>query len=190
MQLSKSHVLKTVLVFLLVAVSTIPLFKQQFANYVLLLGGMLTIGKLRINLGAWLFLLLALLLELFHNFYFDDYDLTSTRQVILIFVAAMMIIYYVKLDLLPIYVNILYYFSLISFPFFLLRYADRNLVTQLVNAVPGIFIKSSVTYGMKVDQVNPIFYNFDANFTELGRNNGPFWEPTVFATMLIIAQLF
>jgi hypothetical protein len=128
MQLSKSHVLKTVLVFLLVAVSTIPLFKQQIATYVLMLGGMLTIGKLRINWGAWLFLLLALLLELFHNFYFDDYDLSSTRQVILVFAAAMLVIYYVKLDLLPIYVNILYYFSLISFPFFLLRYADSGLM--------------------------------------------------------------
>jgi hypothetical protein len=190
MQLSKSHVLKTVLVFLLVAVSTIPLFKQQIATYVLMLGGMLTIGKLRINWGAWLFLLLALLLELFHNFYFDDYDLSSTRQVILVFAAAMLVIYYVKLDLLPIYVNILYYFSLISFPFFLLRYADSGLMTQLVNSVPGIFVKTLYTYGAKVEQVNPIIYNFDSNFTELGRNNGPFWEPTVFATMLIIAQLF
>lgn len=190
MNLSKSRVLKTILVFLLVAVSTIPLFKQQFAIYLLLLGGMLTIGKLRVNAGALYFLLFAIILELFHNFYFDKYDLTATRQIILVFTAAMLIIYYVKLDLLPIYVTILYYFSLISFPFFLLRYADSGLMTQLVRSVPDIFIKTNFTYGMKVEQVNPIIYNFDSNFTELGRNNGPFWEPTVFATMLIIAQLF
>jgi hypothetical protein len=190
MQLSKSQVLKTILVFLLVAASTIPLFKQQFATYLLLLGGVITIGKLRINAGALFFLLLAIILELFHNFYFDNYDLIATRQTILVFTSALLIIYYVKLDLLPIYVSILYYFSLISFPFFLLRYADSGLMTQLVRSVPGVFIKTSVTYGMKVEQVNPIIYNFDFNFTELGRNNGPFWEPTVFATMLIIAQLF
>jgi hypothetical protein len=190
MQLSKSHVLKSILVFLLIAVSTIPIFKQSFSAYLLLLGGLITIAKLRINTGALLFLLLAIILELFHNFYFDNYDLTATRQVILVFVATLLIIYYVKLDLLPIYITILYYFSLISFPFFLLRYADSALMERLAKSVPGIFVKTVVTYGMKTDQINPIIYNFDPNFLELGRNNGPFWEPTVFATMLIIAQLF
>ncbi len=144
MQLSKSHVLKTSLTFLLVAVSTIPIFKQSFASYLLLLGGLITIGKLRINTGALLFLLLAIILELFHNFYFDKYDINATRQVILTFIATLLIIYYVKLALLPIYINILYYFSLISFPFFLLRYADGALMEHLAKSVPGIFVKTVV----------------------------------------------
>jgi hypothetical protein len=190
MRTSKTNILKTSLVFLLIAVSAMPLFKQQFATYLLLFGALLTLKNIRFGLDAILFVLLALALEIYHNFYFDNYDMVATRQVMILFISSMLIIYYVKLDLLPIYINILYFFSLISFVFFALWYADSGLITNLVKAVPGIFTKTSVNYGSEASQVNPIFYNFDANFTELGRNNGPFWEPTAFAIMLILAQMF
>lgn len=167
-----------------------PLFKQPFGNYLLLGCVILTLRNLYINKEAFLFLLLALALEIYHNFTFDNYDFSMTRQVILLFATAIFIIYFIKLDFLPIYIDILFYFSLISFVFFALYYADNGLITGFIRSIPGTFVKTTVNYGVESKQVNPVFYNFDSNYTELGRNNGPFWEPTVFATMLIIAQIF
>ncbi|MBS1603844.1 MAG: hypothetical protein JST42_14350, partial [Bacteroidetes bacterium] len=190
MQTGKRDIFKSGLVFLLIAASTMPLFKQQFATYLLLGAALLTLRHVRLTVEAILFVGLAFAIEIYHNFYFDGYDLVTTRQIMILFLATMLIIHYVKLDFLPIYVTQLYYFSLISLVFFALWYADRGLIDGLVKAIPGVFTKTSVQYGNEANQVNPVFYNFDPNFTELGRNNGPFWEPTVFAIMLIIAQIF
>src|SRR5258708_13016119 len=108
----------------------------------------------------------------------------------IIIISAIFLIYYIKLDFLPIYINILYYFSLISFVFFALYYADSNLVGQFAKAIPSTFIKTTVNYGAEVNQINPIFYNFNSNFLELARNNSPFLQPTSLSTMLLITQIF
>jgi len=181
---------KSFLVFLLIAISTLPFFKQNFGTYLLLGSVVFTLKELRIHTEILFFVFAAFAIEIFHNFYFDVYDIAVTRQSMIIIISAIFLIYYIKLDFLPIYINILYYFSLISFVFFALYYADSNLVGQFAKAIPSTFIKTTVNYGAEVNQINPIFYNFDSNFLELGRNNGPFWEPTVFATMLVIAQIF
>lgn len=182
--------IKDILVFLLVGTSTMPFFKQSFGIYLLLASLIFTLKGLQITKEAFFFLLFAFVIELYHNFYFDTYDISTTRQAMLGIITAIILIYFIRLDFLPIYVKLLYYFSLISFPIFLLYYADSNLVNKLAKAIPGIFVKTSEKYGTVTEQINPLFYNFDPNFLELGRNNGPFWEPTVFATMLVIAQFF
>ena len=182
--------IKGILVFLLVGTSTMPIFKQSFGIY-LLLGSMIFAFKgLRITKEALWFLLFTFAIELYHNFYFDTYDIGATRQAMYGLFAAIVLIYYLRLDFVPLFVNLLYYFALISFPIFLLWYADSNLVNQLAHAIPSVFVKTSEKYGETMEQINPFIYNFDGNFLELGRNNGPFWEPTVFATMLMIAQFF
>jgi hypothetical protein len=183
-------ILKTWLVFLLIAISTIPIFKQSFGLYLLLFSLLLTLKELRINKEAILFLLVGVGLELYHYFYFDDYDGLKSRQLIFIFVSCLILMYYVKLDFLEIYIRILYYFSLISFVFFALYYADKSLAKSFSLSIPEPFVKKVMVYGSEVKQPNPVFYNFDTNYIDFGRNNGPFWEPTVFATMLIIAQIF
>lgn len=191
MQTSKKDItVKSFLVFILISVSTLPLFKQNFGIYLLFGSVLFTLKELRIHKEMLFFAFAAFAIELFHNFYFDIYDIAITRQALITIISSMLLIYYIKLDFLPIYINILYYFSLISFVFFVLYYADSHLVGQFAKAVPGIFVKTSVFYGTEINQINPIFYTFDNNFLELGRNNGPFWEPTVFATMLVIAQIF
>jgi len=182
--------LKPLLVFLIIGVSTIPFFKQTFGLYILPACMVLIYKELRISTEAFLFILIALAIEIFHNFYFDTYDILATRQAMVGITAAIFLIYYIKLDFLSIYLEILYYFSLISFVFFLLFHADNNLVTGIAHAVPDLFVKTTEKYGAEVKQINPIIYNFDSNFFDMGRNNGPFWEPTVFATMLVIAQIF
>jgi hypothetical protein len=181
---------KTLLVFLLIGVSTMPILKQSFGIYLLIGSVFFTLKGIRINKETFAFLFLALVLEIFHNFSFDSYDFATTRQTILLFAAGIFLIYYIKLDFFSIYIKILYWLSLISFVFVILYYADNGLLTTIVHAIPDTFIKTATTYGSESKQIDPIFYNFDQNFLELGRNNGPFWEPTVFATMLVIAQIF
>jgi hypothetical protein len=186
----RNTIFKTWLVFLLIGISTIPIFKQSFGLYLLLFSLLFTVMDLRINKAAFLFVLLGIGLELLHFFSFDGYDGLKTRQLIFVFAAGLILMYYVRLDFLEIYVRILYYFSIISFVFFTLYYADNGFMTGLVHSIPDAFVKKVMVYGTEVRQPNPIIFNFDGNFMNSGRNNGPFWEPTVFATMLIIAQIF
>lgn len=167
-----------------------PFFKQSFCIYLLLASLLLIIRELRMSKEAFYFIFLVLALEIYHSFYFDNYDMTGTRIGMGFLIVAIFLIYYLKLDFLSLYIKILYYLSLISFIFVILYYADSNLVNNFANAIPDIFVKTTGQYGREIKQINPLFYNFDYNFLDEGRNNGPFWEPTIFATMLVIAQIF
>lgn len=181
---------KAFLAFLLLGTSTMPFFKQSFCIYLLLASLLLIVRQLRMSKEAFYFMFLVFAIEIYHSFYFDHYDMTGVRIGLGFLAASIFLIYYLKLDFLSLYITILYYFALISFVFFILFYADSGLVNSFANAIPDIFVKTTGQYGREIKQINPIFYNFDLNFLDLGRNNGPFWEPTVYATMLVIAQIF
>ena len=190
MGIEKSEINKKyLLVFLLIALATFPFFKGAVGFYLMLVVLLFNFAKLKFKTEALLFLGLVTGLEIYHNIAFKNYDILATKTLIYYFVVSILVIYYVKLDILNIYIKILYYFTLISFPFFILYYLDRGLAGSFMDSVPSVFVSLKKVYGDNIKQVNPIFYNFDYNYLN-GRNNGPFWEPAVFAIMLIIAQIF
>ena len=179
------------LLFLLIGVSVIPILKTTVGIYGTLVCLLFVIRRWYFTPLEIIFLIIALGLEIYHNIAFNGYDVLITRQVIIFFIFAILTVNCLKMNLLPMYINILYYLTLISFVFFGLYHVDKGVVKGIANMFPSIFKTFSISYEVKNNEINPIFYNFDTNnFFKLGRNNGPFWEPTIFAIMLIIAQIF
>lgn len=179
------------LVFALIAVSTIPFFKSTF-GVVLILGCILYLNKhllATIKIECMLFLSIVFILEIYHAIYFRNYEDWVIRQILVFFFVSIFTIYYLKLNFLSIYIKLLYQATLVSFVFFFIYLISPSIITGFANSMPSLFVKSTAIYGDVYKQINPIFYNFDHNFYK-GRNNGPFWEPTVFASLLIIGQIF
>ncbi|MER2998972.1 hypothetical protein [Pontibacter populi] len=184
----KQGYINFILVFLLLALSTSPFFKQSIGFYLALIS-VIIFFKPVIRLEAIVFLLLVFMLEQYHYFYFSNYEPWVIRQVLFYFFVAIFTIYYVKLSFLEIYNRILYVAAIISLIVYSLYIIYPGIVISFVNAIPSFFTKYKEIYETNYKIVNPVFYNFDFNFFK-GRNNGPFWEPTVFASLLIIAQIF
>ncbi len=190
-RISKIKNIDYLLLFMLIGMSVIPIFKSaSIGIYATIACLVFLIKRFYITKGETVILVIVLLLEIYHNVRFSGYDVISTRQVFCYFLFALLTVNYLKLNLLTIYIKILYFLTLISFVFFILYYIDKSSVIAFSDLVPDIFKTSIFAYGETTKQINPIFYNFDYNLFERGRNNGAFWEPTVFAIMLIIAQIF
>ncbi|GAB3562964.1 hypothetical protein GCM10027578_05840 [Spirosoma luteolum] len=182
------------LVYALIAYSTIPFFKSNYGRGLVVLSLLLVahslLKVLRKEVGYMLGIVAAL--ELYHFLYFPKYDLSIVREVVFAFFLAAFCVYYLKLRFQVIYVTVLYWISIISLVVFGLLLINPGLVHSIDNSFPAMFRITSEYIefdGKNVTKTNPIFYNFDYNFYKV-RNNGPFWEPTVFASLLLIAQLF
>ena len=191
MSLFKNRPADIVLVFSLIAVSTIPFFKSPIGVFLAIIC-ILYLNKnilATITMETSLFLLIVFILEIYHATTFRNYEDWVVKQILLFFFISMFVIYYLKLDFLNIYIRIMYSITLISFVFYFIYLISPSLIIGFANSMPSLFSKNFRIYDDMYERVNPIIYNFDHNFYK-GRNNGPFWEPTVFASLLLIGQIF
>ena len=179
------------LVYTLIALSTIPFFKGSYGRGLMLLCVIFLHNYIikSFKREAIIVLLIVFTLELYHFTYFPNYDAWMFRQVITFFLLAIFISYHLKLAFLDIYVKIMYVITIISLFFFFGLLASPESMHFIDDSVPNIFRSGTEYFGETKIRVNPIIYNFDYNFYKI-RNNGPFWEPTVFASLLLIGQIF
>ncbi|AKD57056.1 hypothetical protein [Spirosoma radiotolerans] len=191
----KDYPIKDILfVYFIIAYSTVPFFRNNFGQALLLICIFYShkeiLRVLRIE-GLYA-LLLVFVLEFYHFVYFPDYDTGVFRQVVTSFLISLCVVYYLRLNFFDIYIKIMYITAIVSFFFFFSLLVSPSFVHSIDDSIPNIFrvgAKHAQYYGVDLVRVNPIIYNFDYNFYSI-RNNGPFWEPTVFASLLLIAQIF
>jgi hypothetical protein len=179
------------LVYNLIALSTIPLFKDSFGRAIMLICIIYLyrhVVKI-FNKETIIIIAIVFMLELYHAFYFSNYDTWVVRQVVTFFLLGTFTANYLKLEFIYIYIKIMYIITIISFIFFLGLIINPALIHFIDESLPNIFKIQYNYYGSIGVQTNPIIYNFDHNFYKI-RNNGPFWEPTVFASLLLIGQVF
>ena len=179
------------LVYALIALSTIPFFMSTF-GIVLAFSCIVFLYKKIfnvINFETVLFFIAIFVLEIYHATYFKNYETWVIRKILSYFFVSIFVIYYLKLDFLHIYIRIMYYITLISFFFFFTLILWPDIIKLVDSLIPTIFVKSLNIYEDVYVIKNPIIYNFDHNFYKI-RNNGPFWEPTVFASLLLVGQIF
>lgn len=186
---SKSKVY--LLTFLLIALSTIPLFKTSLGMYLTLGAIVVFFRKVEWNRNVLVLLAAVFILEGYHYFNFKSYDFLVVKQVLLFFLIAAYIIQYTKGAFLEAFIRILYVFTVISLVVFGISLVFPSLITTVISAVPSFLVlsKNNIYSGDLMLEVNPVFYNFGFSFKS-GRNSGPFWEATVFASMMLIAQIF
>lgn len=179
------------LVFALIALSTIPFFKSTTGVVLMLLCILYLYKQLFkvFKIEVVLILIVLFSLEIYHAAFFKNYETWVVRQILSFFFFGAFVVYYLKLNFLHVYVKTMYGITLISFVFFSALLVSPDLVKAFADLMPSIFVKSLNIYDDIYVSVNPIIYNFDYNFYKF-RNNGPFWEPTVFASLLLIGQIF
>lgn len=182
----------TLLVYALIAQSTIQFFKSRWGIILIIFSLILLHNHIlkSIKKESLIVLVVVFLLELYHVTYFENYDIWMFRQIITYFLLAIFVSNYLKLNFLEIYIKIIYITVLVSFFFFGGLLISPTFIHFLEDSTPELFKMTFSQYGGNdITKVNPIIYNFDYNFYKY-RNNGPFWEPTVFASLILIGQIF
>lgn len=176
--------------FLLIASSAIPLFRNQGVLYFCLLICLMNARSVNKFIHL-IFIFVALLaFEFYHYFYFAPlYDFSVVRVVLISFFIAFVFAIKLNLNFIIIFIKTMHLISIIS----LIVYSVLLISEPTIKFIESIFdplftIKYNI-YDINSKIVNPIFFNFDANFYTF-RNNGPFWEPTIFATLLILSIIF
>ncbi|KAF2332508.1 O-antigen ligase family protein [Flavobacterium daemonense] len=177
-------------VFLIIGYSTIPLLRNVFIGYICFFLAVFHVGEL-IKYRQILFLIFSLfLLEIYHLFYFaPDYDISVVRTVLFSFIIGFGFANQCRFSFLIIYIKIIHFFSIVSLVIFTMLIISESLVKKIESFFDPAFKLQYLVYDSDITQVNPIFYNFDYNFYNV-RNNGPFWEPTIFAALLILSIIF
>lgn len=183
--------LNYLLVFLLIGVSTIPIFRTSIGLYSVF-GLCLFVWKKALSFSlSLLFLVLLIIIEIFHYCYFyPGYNFVDIRQQVFAFLVALIIVVQLKYKFIPVYIKIMYVITIISLIVYSVFLISSSLIDQFVSSMPDFFRLKYMTYGVSFTLVNPVFFCFGSHLFENFRNNGPFWEPTVFAGMLITGLIF
>ena len=176
--------------FLLIASSTIPFFRNSLVFYICLFFSILHFNSFKNYKNAFSLIIFVVILEIYHLVYFSsDYDSSVVRVVIFSFVIGLGFAIQCRTSFLITFIKIIHFFSIVSLVIFTILLISEPTVKSIDSFFAPIFTIENVQYGDILKQVNPIFYNFDYNFYSI-RNNGPFWEPTIFATLLILSIIF
>jgi hypothetical protein len=181
------------LVFLIIASSGIPLFSgNDLLNILLFLYSIIIANFKGIDKDpkAFLIILFFLLIEVSQHFLHGSYSYRTSIGTFIKLSTAYFIIKLVRERFIIYYINILYFFSLISFLFYSLTFIPGFtdiVVNQIAPYFESPFLDSNSFYK---PSPSIIFYTFDPIALSDFRNSGPFWEPGAFAVYLIFALLF
>lgn len=176
------------LLFILIAQSSIPFF---FGNEYLIAGFIysfilfLSINK---SVDKYIILYSAIFVSLFilHFFFADDFVSSLMVGYVIRIFFAYFTIRVIGVDFGKYVVNIIYFFAVVSFFF----YVPLSLFPGLQNITTSLYY--NVFKGLEVYpdnfRINIILYTPDYWLNWIPpRNAGPFWEPGGFATFLVVA---
>lgn len=130
--------------------------------------------------GANKYFFFILILFLAQSLLFNFFSLLSLGGLLMIVLFPYFIIKSVGKNYIPIYINIIYFFTTISFFFYIPSFLSNN-IHSLISKIPGIL-------GTDPDNLqNFILYTWEPYSNNYLRNSGPFWEPGANAGFIIIA---
>jgi hypothetical protein len=181
------------LVFLIVASSGIPFFSgvESLNIFLFLFTFIIIIYKgIKKDPKAFLIIFLFFLIEVFQHFLHGSYSYRTSVGTIVKLSAAYFIVKLVKENFINYYINILYFFSIISFVFYVLSFVPgitEIIISQIAPYFESPFVDPDSFY---TPSPSIIVYTFDPSLMTEYRNSGPFWEPGAFAVYLIFALLF
>lgn len=181
------------LLFLLIANSGIQFFAaSEIIQIFLLVFSFVLIVKRKINLDTGFFLIISLffVVELLQVILHGGFDY---RTFIGTYVKLGMIYFIVKLlkhNFDVYYINIIYFFTLISLFFYTFSFVPGFIEYFINNVAPYFkspFVEESTFYKT---EPSIIIFCFEDTLLSDHRNSGPFWEPGAFSVFLCIALLF
>lgn len=192
MKKKNRNILNYILVYLLIAESSIPLFMNKSFNIIIFIISASIFFylnpppyKFSKSLVIFFFSLIGVLIMQL-AFFGPIYLLTFVLQIMLFF-TAYFIIKVVRENYLRIYLNILFILSTISIVIYFSVVSYPTYFELLVNFIPSIFTLHPAD---NVVHYNVLFYHFIPDLFSKMRNNGPFWEPGVFGGLLMLGIVF
>ncbi|MCA0430161.1 MAG: O-antigen ligase family protein [Bacteroidetes bacterium] len=180
------------LVFLLLATTGIEYFYRS-QNYIVV-STLIAIfiflkSKKKLNINSLLIILLFAIVETFQFLLFGGFNLRTPLGTMTRLLLAYLVIELTRFKFLTVYVNLIYFLSLISFIFYFCSFipgffnffynTSPNILPQLFSGEEGFYKESP----------NIIIYNFHQASFNMGRNPGPFWEPGAFAVFISLALI-
>lgn len=171
-------------------ISTIPLFRNRlFETFVLVFLILQESRHSNNRIALYLFLSL-ILIEIYHKIYFDNvYDFSTIRATLTSYLIGYAFVLKGKEGFVIPYIKIIYIYSTISLGIYFTALLSLESISGIEGFFSNNFTLENIIYGEKINSVNPIFFNFNSHIHNL-RNNGPFWEPTIFAFHLILSLIF
>jgi len=192
--ITESKFIDYLLIFLIIAFSGFPFFTSNsyyilipfiFSLYIFLNRRQkFTKGFLKV----FFFLSIIIVAQIiFSNFF----PVETTISFYIRFLYAYFTVKIVNENFDIIYVNILYYLTIISFVFFIPSFIFPSFEQFLITELSPLFTQTRL-YSIYEYTPNIILYNINTGqgTWEFFRNSGPFWEPGAFSGFLLLALLF
>lgn len=189
------------LVFVVIAISGFPFFCMDplfkpllFVSFILALLIMHVRGK-RWNKFIINYIYVFLLISLGQAMTFSSLPAITIIGYIIKILLAYCVVQITEEKFIKYYVNILYFFAIISFFFFLPTLIQPNFERFFTSHITPFFNLPQDSNAFYKITPNIIIFNFNSELDNpwglgLIRNSGPFWEPGAFAGFLIIAIIF
>ncbi len=179
------------LVFLLVATTGMEYFYRS-QNYILI-GCIISSfyfikSRQKLDKSFLLVIILFIIVEVFQCLMFGGFNLRTFSGTYIRLFLSYSVVAIVRLNFFRNYVKLIYWFSLISIPFYIGSFIPgiESFYTQILgNIIPQIFERESYYQG----RPNIIVFSFEETLFTDHRNSGPFWEPGAFGIFLCIALI-
>lgn len=182
------------LVFMLIAISGLNYFYlvKGFITFTFILNILvLTFRRVKIDFKEITLIFILVFLEIFQGIVFKKLEVVAVFGLFMRLASGYLTIKIVGKDFFKTYVNLIVFFALVSFPFYLLTFSYSNtkfMIDNFASLFPPLI-------DLKTDQMqihpNVILYTFSfGSIYETIRNSGPFYEPGMFSIFLNIALIF
>ncbi|MFC4269734.1 O-antigen ligase family protein [Polaribacter marinivivus] len=181
------------LVFIIIAASGIPFFSGiDFIEISLFLFSLILFIYNKENKDSNAFLIIGLffLIELFQHFLHGSYSYRTSVGTAIKLATVYFVVKLVKYNFINYYINILYFFTVISLIFYTLSFLP-GFTDLMIGQIAPLFESPFVDPNAFYEQSPSIIvFTFELSLLTEFRNSGPFWEPGAFAVFLIFAILF
>ncbi len=186
LQVTKREALDYTLVYLLVAISGMPLFDGDIP-LLGVFGLAFLVFFLRregFHRAFFAYIFAFIMILLLHSLEFDYLPLNTYLGFIIKMTVAYLIVAMLKQDFVDKYINIICFFAAISFVFAipLILSPSFDSIFNSIGVSPPFSDatrKSLIVFQLNIDRASGIF-----------RNCGPFWEPAAFGGYLLLALMF
>lgn len=194
------HRFNYLLVFILVALSGIPFFYKDPLMRPTLLITFIVVSitflnkKHKLDKFILIYIYVFFMISLGQFFIFEAIPIVTTVGYIIRILLAYLILKITGRFFINYYINILYFFCLISLCFYLPTLISPKFEYYCINNITPFFNLPQAEDAFYKITPNLIIFNFNStldNPLSFGiRNSGPFWEPGAFGGFTIIAMIF
>lgn len=193
MKLIKRSYVDYLAMFLLLAVSGIPILQTQTYQvlFAIILAVLFLVRKgqkmdeeILYMIGIILFLVLCQAVT------FSFFKTITIVGMVLRMLSAYFVVKLAGKYFLDYYIRIMVFFAITSLIFFIPIFVIPGFMDKLLAAAPSFFSYQYELWGFEVDRKTLLIYNLLQETPPLLRNPGPFWEPGAFGGFLAVALIF